>query len=247
MASLALKTLSEFSSTAIETLAKAAGQQNVGQRERWLSAAAGGGLLVAGLVRGKFSGLLMAIGGGALVYRGLTGHCSVYQALDIDTSTPRPPATSVPAQEGYRFERVLLIQRPPEELYRFWRHLENLPRIMDHLVSVTQTSPTRSHWVASGPMDSTIQWDAEIHNERENELIAWRSLPGSEVDTAGSVHFDRTADGHGTHLRVVLKYNPPAGKAGAKLASLLGADIEAQLDRDLRKFQEVIQSGQPSP
>jgi uncharacterized membrane protein len=242
MDSTARSTVSSLGRATFETISQAAGQQNVARNERWISAVAGGGLIVAGVLRGKFSGLLMALGGGALVYRGLTGHCMVYRSLGVNTAEPRRPATSVPSKAGYKVEKTLVIRRPPEDLYQFWRDPENLPTIMDHLVSVKRIDGNRSHWVARGPMGATVEWDAEIHNERANELIAWRSLPGAEVDTAGSVHFEREPDG-GTRLRVSLKYNPPAGKAGAMISSLLGADVEEQLEHDLGKLKQIMESG----
>src|SRR5204863_253780 len=79
--------------------------------------------------------------------------------------------------------------RPREELFRFWRHFQNLPQVMSHLESVSTTGPNLYHWVARGPMGLRVEWDAEVHTDRINELISWRSVAGSEVDTAGSVHF----------------------------------------------------------
>jgi uncharacterized membrane protein len=89
----------------------------------------------------------------------------------------------------------------------------------------------------------SVQWDAEIHNEREGRMIAWRSIPGSQIDTAGSVHFQPDTLG-GTEVRVSLKYDPPAGKVGASIAGLLGADPEKQLGEDLRRFKQIMEAGE---
>jgi uncharacterized membrane protein len=97
--------------------------------------------------------------------------------------------------------------------------------------------------VAKGPVGTRIEWDAVIHNELEDELIAWRSLPGSEVSNAGSVHFTPTADATGTDVRVVLSYEPPAGKLGAAVARLLGEEPSKQVADDLRRFKQVMDSG----
>lgn len=242
MSTNACSTTSRSESTTRESHAPATSLQNVGQRERWVSTALGGGLVLMGVARGRLSGLLMALGGGALLYRGLTGSCSVYRALDINTA--EPGHRGVPAQEGEKVEKTLLIQRSPEDLFRFWRHLENLPKIMDNLIAVEPREGNRSHWVARGPMNTSVEWDAEIFQERENEMLAWRSLPGSQIDTAGSVHFDPASAGRGTRVRVSLKFNPPAGRAGAKLAALLGADVDAQIERDLRRFKELMEAGE---
>jgi uncharacterized membrane protein len=122
--------------------------------------------------------------------------------------------------------------------------VENLPRIMRHLDSVKGTGGNRSHWVAKAPLGLSVEWDAEVHNQRPNELIAWRSLEGSQVDTAGSVHFRRTPGGRGTEIQVVLKYDPPGGKVGAGLARLLGESPEQQIEEDLRRFKQLMETGE---
>jgi uncharacterized membrane protein len=214
--------------------------QNVGDMERILSAAAGAGLAGLGLARGRWDGLLLGAIGASLIWRGYTGRCQCYAALGINTAEHNP-ATGVPAQQGVKIEKTIKINRPPEELYRFWRNLENLPQIMQHLKKVEPIDAQRSHWVAKGPFGKEVEWDAEIINERADDVIAWRSLPGGNIDTAGSVHFNRTADG-GTDLTLSMKYNPPAGKIGAKLADWLGDGLEKKLDEDLNQFKTTMES-----
>ncbi|MBI3464260.1 MAG: DUF2892 domain-containing protein, partial [Planctomycetes bacterium] len=118
---------------------------NVGQTERWASIAAGGGLALLGLSRRSIGGAALALAGGALVYRGVTGRCPVYQQLGINTAQKHSPAIGVRAQHGFKVERSLSINRPADELYRYWRNLENLPRIMEHLDSVRELGGNRSH------------------------------------------------------------------------------------------------------
>ena len=114
---------------------------------------------------------------------------------------------------------------------------------MRHLVSVQTTGEGRSHWTAKGPFDLRVEWDAEIITERENELIGWRSVGKSEVDTAGSVHFIPEPGGRGTEVRVELKYDPPGGQLGSQDASLLGQAPDRQIREDLRRFKAVMESG----
>jgi uncharacterized membrane protein len=220
------------------------GDINVGDTERLVSALGGGALAVFGLSRGSLGGLALAAVGGALVYRGVTGYCHCYEALSISTAEEHGRATSVAAGSGVKVEKSIMVQRPAEELYRFWRQLDNLPRIMRHLKSVTSQGG-RSHWVARGPMGASVEWDAEIINERPGELIAWRSLEGSQVDTAGSVHFTPAPGGRGTDVRVTLKYDPPAGKAGSAVARLLGKEPAQQIEEDLRRFKYEMESAMP--
>jgi len=210
--------------------------------ERWLSIVGGGILGLYGLSRRSVSGLGLAAVGGSMVYRGLSGHCNLYGALGLNTAHVGP-STSVPAGEGYKVEETITINRPVREVFSFWRNFSNLPRFMSHLASVEVRDHNRSHWVARGPLGIHVEWDAEVHNERDNELIAWRSLPGSDVDTAGSVHFRSRGDGQGTEVHVVLKYNPPAGKAGAAVARWLGSSPEQQIRDDLGRLKQVLESG----
>jgi len=128
------------------------------------------------------------------------------------------------------------------ELYHFWHQLTNLPDVMPHVVSVTLQG-SRSHWVVAGPAVTQVQWDAEFINEKSGELISWQSLPGSAVQSAGSVRFEPLDDGQSTRVRVVLEYLPPAGKAGAFVAHLLGSAPDQQLESDLRRFKERMESG----
>jgi uncharacterized membrane protein len=196
-----------------------------------------------GITRGTLSGLAIAGIGGALAWRGLSGNCSVYRAFGISTNRDTDSATAVPAQYGVKLERSIIINRPARELYERWRNLENLPSVMRHLKSVTNKGGGRSHWVASGPLGVEVEWDAEIINEDDGRLIAWRSLPGSQVDTAGSIHFDEHSIGGGTEVTVSLKYNPPGGQAGAGVAWLMGSGAEQQVEEDLRRFKEMMEAG----
>jgi uncharacterized membrane protein len=152
--------------------------------------------------------------------------------------------TAVPAQYGVKVEQSFTINRPARELFDYWRKLENLPRIMRHLKSVEETDGCHSHWVAQGPMGTEVSWDAIIHNEDDGRMIAWRSLPGSQVDTAGSVHFNERPHGRGTEMRVSLKYNPPGGQIGAAIASLLGSSAEQEIKEDLRRFKQMMEPGE---
>jgi uncharacterized membrane protein len=216
---------------------------NVGEAERILSTIGGGALAVYGLTRGTLAGLGLAALGGCLTYRGLSGHCDMYHALGVSTADKEGPYTSVPAGHGVRVEKTITINRPAEDLYRFWRDLENLPKIMRHLKSV-KVNGNRSHWVAQAPLGLSAEWDAEVYTDRRGEAISWRSLDGSEVDTAGSVHFRPLPGGRSTVVRVVLKYNPPAGKVGACLANWFGEAPERQIEEDLRSFKRLMEAGE---
>jgi uncharacterized membrane protein len=216
--------------------------QNVGGIERALSAAAGLGLAIAGIRRGRLPGLVLTGLGAGLLWRGMTGRCQMYAALGLNTAEHNP-ATAVPSRQGFKIEKTITVNRPPSELFRFWRRLENLPQVMRHLKNVETIDNEHSHWKAEGVFGADVEWDAEIINERENELIAWRSLPGGDVDTAGSIHFKPLRDNGATEVALSMKYNPPAGKVGAQVASLFGMGLEAKLNDDLRRFKQVMETG----
>ena len=221
---------------------------NVGQTERWASAIGGGALALYGLTRGSLGGIALALVGAALVQRGATGHCNLYDAMGYSSAEGgglrNSENVSVPAGRGIKVEKSVTINRPPGELYRFWRNFENLPRFMNHLESVRVTGEGRSHWVAKAPAGSTVEWDAEIYNEKEGEMIAWRTLEGADVASAGSVHFEEAPGGRGTLMRVVLKYDPPAGKLGAIIARLFGENPEQQIAEDLGRFKQLMETGE---
>ncbi|HYO64384.1 MAG TPA: SRPBCC family protein [Pyrinomonadaceae bacterium] len=226
----------------------ASSHRNVGEPERWASAVGGGALALYGLTRGTLGGVALALAGGALLYRGVSGHCNVYEAMGVSSADEggrwRSPVVSVKGGSGVKVEKSVIINRSPEELYSYWRNFENLPRIMSHLESVHTTGEGRSHWVAKGPAGTTVEWDAEVYNEKENEMIAWRSLEGADVDNAGSVHFTPAPGGRGTQVRVVVKYDPPAGKVGAAVAKLLGEEPSGQIQEDLRRFKQFMETGE---
>jgi uncharacterized membrane protein len=215
---------------------------NVGELERWLSVGCGGALAVSGLARGGWPGYALAALGGALLYRGFTGHCSVYGTFGFNTSEHHNKAASVAAGHGVKVTRGIIVHRSAAELFRMWRDLEGLPRFMSHLESV-KCEDGRSHWVAHGLDGLAAEWDAEIINEEPGRLLAWRSLAGSEVATAGSVEIRQLPGEGGTEVRVSLKYDPPAGKLGAWLAELFGEYPERQIADDLRRFKDLAEAG----
>jgi uncharacterized membrane protein len=189
----------------------------------WAELIGGSALALFGITRRNLRGTAMALAGGYLAYRGATAE--------------RAPAS-------IHVQRTITILRPPEEVFRFWRNLENLPRFMTHLESVRITGNRWSEWRARGPMNRSFSWHAEITDERENEYIVWRSLPGSEVENLGSVQFRRAPADRGTEITVSLQYRPPAGRLGVNFAKLFGEDPEWQIREDLRHFKQLLETGE---
>jgi uncharacterized membrane protein len=136
------------------------------------------------------------------------------------------------------------LEVPIETVYDFWRRLENLPRVMTHLREVRDLGGGRSHWVVEGPGGTTAEWDAEIINEVPNKVIGWRSIEGSDVATAGSVHFSTARQGRSTHVTVHLQYAAPGGKASRLLAYVMGRDPAAMIREDLRHLKQQLETGE---
>lgn len=148
------------------------------------------------------------------------------------------------ATGALRLKRSIAINRPPQEIYDFWRNVENLPRFMYHLESVQNIGEHLSHWVTKGPGGKRVEWDAEITEDRRGELLAWRSLEGADVYNAGSVRFEPRPGGRGTIVRVDMEYRPPAGVVGAAFAMLFNSAPEQQIYDDLRRLKQVIEIGE---
>jgi uncharacterized membrane protein len=218
---------------------------NVGKTERLVSGLAAATVAVVALRRKRLRPLLLPLAAN-LLSRAVTGRCPVNRAIGRNSARGgrASPVASVRRGEGVKVEKSVTVNRPADEVYRFWRNFENLPRFMDHLESVTVIDETRSHWVAKAPAGTKVEWDASIHNEIDDELIAWRSLPGSDVNNAGSVHFTPMGDGNSTEVLVVLSYEPPAGKLGAAVAKLLGEEPSKQVDDDLRRLKQVMEASE---
>jgi uncharacterized membrane protein len=218
--------------------------RNVSDGERIASAAAGSILALLGLGRRNLSGAVIAGIGGALVYRGATGRCPVYSTLGV--STAEAGRAGQGASRGIHITQSYLVNKPPAELYTFWRNFENLPSFMTHLESVATIDERRSRWVAKAPRlyGGQVEWDAEVTEDLPDRRIVWRSLPGSEVEHDGSVRFESALGDRGTRVSVELQYRPPGGQVGRYLAKLFGEEPESQIRDDLRNFKRIMEVGE---
>jgi uncharacterized membrane protein len=208
--------------------------------EDWLALGSGALFLLVGASRRSAIGAFLAAASAPLLYRGITGHWP-----GLANGCTRPDTkTALGGERGLHVRESIRLEVPCADVYGFWRRLENLPRFMTHLDRVTESSDGRSHWVAVGPAGLAVEWDAEIINEVENKVLAWRSLPGSDVVTAGSVNFDAARGGRSTQVSVHLQYALPARKAGALVASLFGREPSQTVREDLRHFKQWLEAGE---
>lgn len=194
------------------------------------------GSAISKVDKSPISSLFKLLGAGYLLYRGISGNDLVNGLLG--RRKPDRHTASV------NIRTTVSIDNPKEEVYYFWRQLNNLPVFMKHLLSVEETDPFHSHWVVRGPGGiGTLEWDAEIVKEVPGELIGWRSLPGSSIATAGRVTFREAYNG-ATEIDVMITYRPPAGYVGSGLAWLLNPTFENMLVKDIKRFKNYMETGE---
>lgn len=172
-----------------------------------------------------------ALAGAPLLYRGATGHWPVPRSVSRKASE---------AMAGAPLESAVTIGKPRAEVYAFWRRLENLPRFMKNLEQVVELGDGRSHWVGRSPLGFKAEWDAEIVEEREGRYLSWRSLPGSQVQNAGTVHFEDAPGDRGTVVRVSLEI----GGIGQVVGKAFGGVTRQQVSEDLKRFRELLETGE---
>jgi uncharacterized membrane protein len=190
-------------------------------RAKWAAVIGGAGLAVYGITRRSPLGMALAASGGTLALVSAT-----------QKRNTQPLAST-----------SLLINCSPHEAYRFWRDFQNLPRFMNRLQSVSVLDDRRSRWVAIGPGGKTVQWDAEITDERENEYIAWRSLPGSDIQSEGRVEFKEAPAGRGTLVSVRLEMRPAQGMRSST-AGFFNRGASFALRQEMRRLEALIEAGE---
>jgi len=199
--------------------------------ERWATALGGAALVVWGAKKLSREhhpvGALLATTGASLIWR-----------------STRDTRARLGGSRGTGVEESVAINRGPDELYEFWRNLELIPMIMPQLASVEIVGHRRSHWIATGPAGWRTEWYADIINDIPNQLLAWRTVEGSELVSAGSVHFEAGPVGRGTVVRVKLQYDPPGGKLGAAFAWAFGEEPSDVIREGLRRFKQLMETGE---
>lgn len=211
---------------------------NVGRGERLLSLLGGTGLLLLGRNRGRMTRLGLLAAAGGLLYRGIRGYCPVKAAVgrsDRQTTTWAEPIV---------IETQLLIDKPREEVYAYWRQMENLPRLMSHIKHVRALDEQHSHWIIRMPGNmGSLSWDAKLVEDRPGEKLAWQSVPDALVDNSGEVLFREGPTASQTDLYLRIRYLPPAGVAGTTIARVLNPVFARMVEDDIRSFKERLESG----
>lgn len=203
---------------------------DAGDAGKWASLIGGGAMVLMGLRQRSLRGALMAIAGGGLAYQAAKSQGGITEALGMDKSI--------------KVEKTVTINKPAAELYRYWHDFGNLSNFMKHVKSVTVINDKRSHWVATAPLGATVEWDADIIEDRENEFISWASVEGADIDNSGFIRFKPAPGDRGTEVKVVMEYAPPGGAVTATIAKLFGEEPEQQIGDDLRRFKMLMEAGE---
>jgi len=214
---------------------------NLMQVDRWGYVAAGVALLAWGLRR---RGVLGGSAGGMaawLMYQAYTGNNPMFEPLDIRVN--RQPS-AIDAKETIVVEDALTIGKPREEVYRFWRNLENLPRFAPHVLRVRVEDERRSYWEVEGPHGASVEWESEITRDTPNEEIEWRTTANRKIANFGSVSFRDAPAGRGTIVRVHLEYVSPAGSLGAAIARMIGRAPQSMVEQALRRLKQLLEAGE---
>jgi uncharacterized membrane protein len=216
-------------------------KENVDATERFLSILTAGTVILYLVNSRPRLSIPFAAGAFYLLFRGFSGFCYVYDKMDINRVQKN-------GLGGIRVDRTITVNKPVQEVYAFWKDFENLPRFMTNLeyVEVMDTAGTHehSHWVAKGPLDRSVEWFAEVYDENPNERIAWRSLPGSDIQIHGEVRFKPVPGGRGTEVQVSYEYEPPGGSMSVAVSKMLGRDPNMQTLEDLRRFKQIMEAGE---
>jgi uncharacterized membrane protein len=148
------------------------------------------------------------------------------------------------AGRGSPVGRTVTVNRPAQELYDFWRDFTNFPQFMDNIRSVEKLDGQRSRWVIEAPAGTKVEFVSRITEDRPGRLIAWESEEGADVRNAGRIEFIDAAPGRGTMVRATISYDPPAGALGRAVAKLLQREPAVQARRDLRRFKQLMETGE---
>lgn len=214
---------------------------SVGPLERVAAITTATAVMAYGLSRRSFPGVCLAAAATPLAYRGLAGE---WPRVANGHSPRARTRAALAGDRGIHVRESVRLEKPIDEVYRFWRDLENLPKFMRYLDEVRDLGNGRSRWVAKGPAGTRVSWEAEIINEIENKVIGWQSLPRADVISAGSVNFDTVRNGRSTQVSVHLQYAPPAGRAGSLLATLFGREPSQTVREDLRRLKQLLEAGE---
>ncbi len=221
----------------------ATGKTNVGALERVASAATGSLLILRAIRKPSFGSVAGALLGADLAYRGVSGHCQLYQALGVNTAAATKPGSQI-SRSAPGAKRSITIKGSPQELYAFWSDPKNLARIMAHYALVTPVSPGITHWSVRGPLHQVFEWDSQQHDDEPGHKLSWQTLPGTELPNRGVVTFSEAPNHLGSVVSVEVFFEPPLGVVGLQVAKALDFIPRAITGTSLRRFKSLFETGE---
>ena len=225
---------------------------NVHHNERLLSALAGGLALAWGLSQRSTIAKAAALIGSGLVYRGVSGHCHMYQAIGVSTADDGPERTLLPSMHAQRaahprhFEviRDVTIQKSPAEIYQAWKQPETLAQIMGHFAEISPVSEGIMRWTIEDPLGRSHSWDVELVEDVPGERLRWQSREGSQIIKRGTLDLRSAPGNRGTEARLHLHFERPEGLLGDVLTKVLGPVPGAAAQRALRNLRCLLEAGE---
>jgi len=222
------------------------GPINVQGFERVASVSGGVVLLARGLRQGGVAGLFQAVVGGMLLARGVTAKCPVKRALAA-TAFEKQLAQENGWHSATAITTRIIIRRPRNQVYAYWRNFNNLSHFMKHIERIEMLSDNRSRWVVKAPAGQTVEWTAHVMEDVPDRRIAWETEYDADIRSAGWVEFEDTPDGRGTQVSVMIAYEPPGGKLGHLAARIWHEDPATQLCEDLENLKAILEAGADRP
>ncbi len=235
--------IEEVKEKALEVLGHIQGIKiNIDKGERWVSTVMGGGLLLYGIKRRSWGGLILGLLGGGLLLRGVLGRSLFFRMIGINTATGEGLPWADSENGIIRVDKALVIDRTAEELFNYLRDVANFTSIFHHLKSVRSLDRKRSVWTARMPAGLDLVWETEVWDERQNKKIAWRTTPTASLNSDGAFIFDSLGKGERTQVGIHLEYEVPTGKIGKAFAKLFGKHPDRLIDEELHRFKTFIEA-----
>jgi len=217
---------------------------NVGKFERIASGVLGGAIALQGLRRRGLRGLLMAVGGGYLMYRGASGQCGLYSRAGIDRSGSTDSARPEVSHTAPEVQRSITVGRPAEELHEYWRDAEQLNQLLGEFATIEERSEGRLHWTVNGPLDRTMEWETEFVEDREGEVLRWETVEGTRLPSEWTVRYQDAPGEQGTEVSLRVRFDPPGGAVGSALIERLGIAPKTIVAETLRRFRSLAETGE---
>jgi uncharacterized membrane protein len=216
-------------------------EQNVHPVERIVSTVLGGALLIRSLSRRSPGAGILGI---ALLYRGVSGHSYLYQILGVNTANGNKQEEKGAADGVPVIERSITVEKPADELYRYWRDPRELSKILGKFGEVTAVDGNRMHWRMNVPFRRNMEWDTQIVEDHPGQVLRWETVEGASMPNQGMVRFNPAPGDWGTETKLYFRFEPPGGMLVKKAVKRLNVVPRLLAERVLRRFKSLAETGE---